>query len=321
MKKLTIAIPTYNRAKNLLALLNDLAKDDNIHNVYIYISDNCSEDNTKMIVDKVIKSNPQMNIKYSRNEKNIGFDANVLKCYDECKTDYIWILSDDDKVIENSISKVLAEIEMADIICLNDLTSNNKLGLNSQTTTISKDNEVERWAIISKFFFISRFVAKKISIQKETFDEFIGTGLMHLAILNHILLTQDETKCTVTNYPVLINQPHCVFSHNFIDVFVNKFYDFCTIPQSKFSNELALNVARANIPFVINGLLSHKVGTKIFKYDFKFFYLIRKMIKYKCNYKLILKFIAIYLIPTKLVRLLKKTKIPCIEDKDKRTYI
>jgi glycosyltransferase involved in cell wall biosynthesis len=45
MKKLTIAIPTYNRAEILLATLNDLAKDDNIYN--IYISDNCSEDKDK----------------------------------------------------------------------------------------------------------------------------------------------------------------------------------------------------------------------------------------------------------------------------------
>jgi len=286
----------------------------------IYISDNGSEDNTKQMVDSVIKNNPNMNIYYSKNNKNIGFDRNILKCYDECKTDYIWILSDDDKVIGNSISKIIEQLDKADVICLNDL-SNKSNGLQSEDINISLKNENQRWEAISKFVWISRFVAKKIKIQKESFENYVGTGLMHLAILNNLFLSKDNCKFTITNYPVLINQPHCVFSHNFTNVFVNKFYDFCMLPESKFSKDLALKVARANIPFVVNGLLAHKVGSKVFKYDFKFFYLLQKMMKYKCNFGLILKFLIIYLTPTKLVRIIKKTKTPCIEENEKRTYI
>jgi hypothetical protein len=52
-----------------------------------------------------------------------------------------------------------------------------------------------------------------------------------------------------------------------------------------------------------------------------FFYLLKKMFKYKCNYGLVLKFMAIYILPTMLIRIIIKTNNLCVEENEKRTYI
>jgi hypothetical protein len=252
--------------------------------------------------------------------RNLGFDANILKCYEACKTDFLWILSDDDSVIPNAIGILLSILDSSHIICLNDLLLSGEFGLKSFNGIIEL-TEYDRWEAMSQFVWISRFVVKKEFLEHSTLKQFLGTGLIHLGIINQLFLLKGYSHFKVTDFAVLRNQPHCVFSHNFINVFVNKFYDFCMLKASRFSNDLALQVARANFPFVVNGLLEHKIGSKVFNYEFKFFYLLKKMFKYKCNYGLVLKFMAIYILPTMLIRIIIKTNNLCVEENEKRTYI
>lgn len=320
MEKLTIAIPTYNRSDSLNLTLNSLLKNTQIDEVLIHVFDNASEDNTEKMVHDFITENNTLKIVYTKNLENIGFDGNILKCYDQCKTDYLWILSDDDIIFQNSISLVLEEVKDSDIICLNDKTQNG-LGLKNIVYNFDQENEIDRWEIISKFVWISRFVAKKIDINVLYFQEYLGTGLIHLALINNLLLSQNKPRFKITTTGIIQNNPHCVFSHNFVNVFVNKFYDFCMIPYSNFSEKTALKVASQNIPFIVDGLKQHKIGNKIFNYDYRFFYLIAKMFKYRCSLSLIFKFITIFAIPTPVMKFFKKAKKPCKEDENKRTFI
>ena len=75
-KILTIAIPTYNRCAFLDKTLKHIERqyDDRLE---IIVSDNASDDATYDIVKSYQK---KYNINYSRNEYNIGGDANFLKC-------------------------------------------------------------------------------------------------------------------------------------------------------------------------------------------------------------------------------------------------
>lgn len=286
----------------------------------IYISDNCSNDNTSKVDNKFISDRELGNVRYSCNPINLGFDGNVLKCYQDVGTDYIWILSDDDFLFVNKLDTLLGLLGSYDIICLNDLLDTGKFGLSPVKSEISII-ESDRWEAVSKFLWISRFLVKRRNLDYESLTQYLGTGLMHLAIINHLFVLKEKTQFMVTDFAILKNQPHCIFSHNFMDVFVNSFYNFFMIPDSQFSNDLALKVARANLPFVVNSLLAHKVGSKVCKYNFDFFYLIKKMLKYKCSYGLIIKFIAYWLAPANFIRMIKKANKPYIEYNEKRTYI
>lgn len=100
---LTIAVPTYNGEKtiqNLLALLLPQCVND----IELLISDNCSTDGTRDIIREYKKK--YQFIKYIRNEKNIGPDANFLQCMEKAQGHFIWLISDDDIVAEGAITQI-----------------------------------------------------------------------------------------------------------------------------------------------------------------------------------------------------------------------
>ena len=115
--KLSIAIPTYNRAsrldKSLTDLLRLIVESKNRSQVSVFISNNGSLDNTEFVIEKN-RSLFQMNgieLKSRKFNKNQGFDANVLACYAESGSEYVWFLSDDDNVIAGSIDSIISDID------------------------------------------------------------------------------------------------------------------------------------------------------------------------------------------------------------------
>lgn len=94
MDLLSICIPTYNNKVFLRKLLNLLVKHD-ISNIKIIVVDNASTDGTDVMMQD-FKSNSQ--IIYMRNERNLGFDLNVLRLVEEGSkySKYsLWIGDDD----------------------------------------------------------------------------------------------------------------------------------------------------------------------------------------------------------------------------------
>lgn len=104
--KLTIAIPTYNRANKLKECIKRVINYSKDKEVEIFVSDNASSDNTTEVVMDLQKNYP--NIMYFRNDKNLGFDGNFLNCFERAKGEYLWLLSDDDILLPGAIETVLA---------------------------------------------------------------------------------------------------------------------------------------------------------------------------------------------------------------------
>jgi abequosyltransferase len=110
---LTIAIPTFKRAKYLRELLSGLyeqliARSD----VELLISDNSSPDETPFVVAEFIRRG--LRIRALRNETNIGSDANFKQCFEQSSGKYVWVLGDDDLVVEGGIDKVIALLKARD---------------------------------------------------------------------------------------------------------------------------------------------------------------------------------------------------------------
>ena len=103
---LTIAIPTYNRAnflRELLACLQpQLAGQPAVE---LLISDNASPDETSAVVHEFINSG--LELRYIRNEINIGPDPNFLQCYEQAAGRYVWIFGDDDLILDSGLSTVV----------------------------------------------------------------------------------------------------------------------------------------------------------------------------------------------------------------------
>lgn len=110
---LTIGIPTYNRSSQLAESLEHITKiitKNSLNNdVEIFISNNASTDNTEEMV-KSFQKNYQ-NIRYAKNDVNLGYDRNVDKVLTEARGNFCWTLSDDDYINDESIVYILSIIK------------------------------------------------------------------------------------------------------------------------------------------------------------------------------------------------------------------
>ena len=108
-KLLSICIPTYNRAHYLKQCIDSLICQFDDVSVYshteIVISDNASSDNTGELIKDYQKK--YTNIKYFRNQVNLGFDDNVLKVVEKASGRYCWLFGDDDIFEKNSIATII----------------------------------------------------------------------------------------------------------------------------------------------------------------------------------------------------------------------
>ena len=94
--ELEIILITYNRAKFLKRTFEEIFDNEfsSIRNLDITILDNNSTDGTFELVREYQKRYP--NMKYERNPRNIGGNANIAKAYTMATKKYIWVLCDDD---------------------------------------------------------------------------------------------------------------------------------------------------------------------------------------------------------------------------------
>ena len=109
---LSIAIPTWNSAKTLESLLNNLLEQmkELPGEVEICISNNGSVDGTRTVVMNFKDKYPDL-IKYNENEKNIGYDLNMLKAIGLTSGEFVWTFGDDDWLIPGGLHEVIALIK------------------------------------------------------------------------------------------------------------------------------------------------------------------------------------------------------------------
>lgn len=107
---LSICIPTFNRAGKLDLLLGRLQGQARgvESEIEICISSNGSTDGTDAVVAKWGRVLP---ISYRKNERNRGFDFNMLSVVKMAKGRYCWCFSDDDRLGDGSVKTLLADIK------------------------------------------------------------------------------------------------------------------------------------------------------------------------------------------------------------------
>jgi glycosyltransferase involved in cell wall biosynthesis len=120
--KLTIAIPTFNRnatlKESLQSLLPQLTPE-----CQLLILDDHSDVPVAETLRTTLASFPPQQVKIIRHRWNIGLVANVLRCFELCETDWIWIPGDDDIVTPDAVATVLSQMANArDAIYLSFLT-------------------------------------------------------------------------------------------------------------------------------------------------------------------------------------------------------
>ncbi|MFQ2156311.1 glycosyltransferase family 2 protein [Aeromonas hydrophila] len=193
MIKLSICIPTYNRAHTLVYLLSSIVReiqssklDDYIE---VIISDNASTDNTRQLVESF--SNKIKNINYIRSDQNNGFGINITNAVSYARGEFCWLMGSDEVLCDGVLIKLLDIIMVSnsEIILGNAITNGverhfytnpgNFSDISSVSGIISFiDNCTE---LSSCFAFISTIVIKKTIFDGEYFPEsYISHPYTHL---------------------------------------------------------------------------------------------------------------------------------------------
>lgn len=112
-KLLTIAIPTFNRASFLDQQLTWLATAIKgfESECEIIISDNCSTDKTQEIINKWRQIFTQTTFTTNKNQTNIGVMANIAYCFQAARTEYVWVIGDDDPIQERTLGYVIHNLK------------------------------------------------------------------------------------------------------------------------------------------------------------------------------------------------------------------
>ncbi len=109
---LTIAVPTYNRASYLDLSLGRIFEEIGLLNkdqrylVCVRISNNASTDETDQVIAKYLLLG-DVGFEVIHNKENIGGERNVVQCFVNATTPYVWILGDDDVILHRGLKMVL----------------------------------------------------------------------------------------------------------------------------------------------------------------------------------------------------------------------
>jgi glycosyltransferase involved in cell wall biosynthesis len=226
---LTIGIPTWNRAnylkRNLFQLLSEM-KDIPAGLIEIIVSDNCSPDNTKEIVEEVQQSG--LPIRYIRNDTNLGWALNFIQCFEQAKGKYVLLIGDDDVLVDDTLSFLINLVSNKEygVICMKpygfnkDFRSEHPGGSGTET----RYTDVTKFLLtIDKFFTLTSALVLNKSLLKDVDPhQFIKTDLATFHLMLRATLAAKE-NIFVDRY-LIASQRQNSFSYEFSSVFVNQFW-------------------------------------------------------------------------------------------------
>ncbi len=217
---LTIAIPTWNRAKTLDEALGFLLPQVNSfkQDIEVIVSDNASEDQTKEVIEKYILNFPTLNIIFNRNCENIKFFGNFNRCKELAKGKFIWILSDDDFICENVIGEVMNHIHKGEDEYALIFLKNNNSHDSFHTQILNKiefmRSETYNMGLISSAIFLNLKNNDESIISTYPGSGFIG----FISVLNSF----NFKNKVLTISGRCLNQANAIpTGYNFFDIFIN----------------------------------------------------------------------------------------------------
>lgn len=197
---ISICIPTYNRVvfldEAIRSIVSQFNNDILDTDVEIIISDNCSTDSTKDIVEKY-QANFK-NLKYFKNDTNIGMVKNLVKVATYASGEYIWFFSDDDKHDPGSIVAIIDGIckYKSDVIFCNTKTFVGNEIVCANNFRINRDiflkSKKELFCFISKHFYCSDF-----------FFTFFSNYIIKSSVFNGGLKFIEEYNSSLDLFPFL----------------------------------------------------------------------------------------------------------------------
>ncbi len=217
---LSVCIPTFNRASILDKAISAISRSIEScgDEVELIISDNCSTDNTNIVVDKYL--NRGLKIRYNRNVKNVGPNMNFLKCIEMSSGKYIYLLGDDDYLEEKSLERIVLILKESNV------------GLLHICNDYDSDFCVERIGNIDDFFkrisYRITFMSGNIFLREVIKDfpnikDYTSTFLVQMPLYIESAFHREENAFVHGNFMKTNNDNNTNGGYNFYEVFVRHY--------------------------------------------------------------------------------------------------
>ena len=213
MIKVSIFIPTFNRADRLKIAIQSALNQD-YKNLEVVVSDNNSTDNTFEIIQEF--SNDER-LKYYKNSTNIGVLRNVRKGILELITgDYFLFLSDDDYLINNSfISQAVEIIENNENILMvsSNFYINNEITNSKTEVLLPSNNLVEEGKVLFMEYLKDKYAVGVLCVNLVNRDFVIKMNdfsNMH----NHGIDIEIALKCCLCGNVGIIDKFSAVYARH-----------------------------------------------------------------------------------------------------------
>jgi glycosyltransferase involved in cell wall biosynthesis len=117
---LTIAIPTFNRPKDVLERLNEVSELPELikNQIEIMICDNGTDRISESQYNKY-----DFKVRHFIQDSNVGLGKNIVSAITLAEGKFVWLLSDDDKIISGNFKNLIEVLSFSghELIVLNDL--------------------------------------------------------------------------------------------------------------------------------------------------------------------------------------------------------
>jgi len=192
---LSICIPTYYRAKILKDTIKHLIQLEN-DEVEFLINDNGSPDETQ----EVVKEFKDSRIQYYRNDKNLGVDANLIKCVEHARGKFIFFLSDEDRIEFETIPWIIEQIKSNPQVTQIYGKVKDKRQGKDQVYTNPGNHYFKAGNESLKNLFFYTFYFSGLTFKRETINllqakKYIGYNYIHQVFLAQTLMIGDSI-CT-----------------------------------------------------------------------------------------------------------------------------
>ncbi|HEX7004632.1 MAG TPA: glycosyltransferase family 2 protein [Trueperaceae bacterium] len=164
-RKLTIAIPTFNRARLLDEQLCWLARAIKGYEseCELLICDNASTDDTADVIERHVEQlgGGDLAVRHVVQPRNVGAIRNIIYCISNAGGEYVWTVSDDDEIDEDAVGKVLELIDANSnlaLILLNFSTRHHRTGKRKFRRCFENecDENVENGALLFEKYLAER---------------------------------------------------------------------------------------------------------------------------------------------------------------------
>jgi abequosyltransferase len=207
--RLSFCIPTYNFGQFIGQTLHNIFTQCT-EEVEIVIVDGASTDQTQEVVRSFQLSHP--NLTYHRREQNMGVDRDLAKAVELARGKYCWLMSSDDLLKLNAVSRILTETQLGYAVYLCNRTEcdgklrpiRDRLWLSStcqdRVFDLSNHSELLDYfnhaqSLGALFSYISCIIVKRQDWNGILQDEALaGTNYLHVFTIFQILLSGGQLK-------------------------------------------------------------------------------------------------------------------------------